>query len=145
VATTSEQRKQTAEEENQVPASSTGEAQTGSIHLILDMAGNRPLSDLRRALTPRGTLVPVGGEGGGRWIGALGRSLGALATSPFVSQRVRVVIGSAKAADRQLLSELVEAAKGTPVLERTYPHAEIPDAIRYLEGGRARGTIVITV
>jgi NADPH:quinone reductase-like Zn-dependent oxidoreductase len=113
--------------------------------LILDMAGNRRWSDLRRALTARGTLVPVGGEGGGRWIGALGRSLGALALSPFVSQRVRMVLGSAKAADLQVLKELVEADKVTPVLDRTYPLSQAPDAIRYLEGGRARGKVVITV
>ena len=113
--------------------------------LILDMAGNRRLSDLRRALTPRGTLVPVGGEGGGRWIGGLGRSLGALAQSPFVSQRVRMVMGSAKAADLQVLKELVEAGKVMPVVDRTYPLGRVPEAMRYLEGGRARGKVVITV
>ena len=65
--------------------------------VIIDMGGNRPLSQLRRSLTPRGTLVLVGGEGGGRWIGsAMGRSLRALLLSPFVSQKLRMVVATAK-------------------------------------------------
>jgi len=113
--------------------------------LILDMVGNRSLSELRRALTPRGTLVLVGGEGGGRWIGALGRSLRGFALSPFVSQSLRMIIAVANADDLRFLTELVEAGKVTPVVDRTYPLSEVPDAIRYLSGGQARGKIVVDV
>ena len=114
--------------------------------LILDMGGNRSLSELRRALTPKGTLVLVGGEGGGRWIGgAMGRSLRALVLSPFVSHNLRMVVATTKAADLQILTELIEANKVTPVIDRTYPLSEVPDAIRYLHAGHARGKVVITV
>ena len=114
--------------------------------LILDMGGNRSLSELRPALTPKGTLVLVGGEGGGRWIGgAMGRSLRALVLSPFVSHNLRMVVATTKAADLQILTELIEANKVTPVIDRTYPLSQVPDAIRYLHAGHARGKVVITV
>jgi NADPH:quinone reductase-like Zn-dependent oxidoreductase len=114
--------------------------------LILDMGGNRSLSELRAALTPKGALVLVGGEGGGRWIGgAMGRSVRALLISRFVGHNLRMLVASAKAADLQYLTELLEAAKVTPVLDKTYPLSQVPDAIRYLSGGKARGKVVITV
>jgi NADPH:quinone reductase-like Zn-dependent oxidoreductase len=113
--------------------------------LILDMAGNSPLSQIRRVLTRRGTLVPVGGEGGGRWIGGVGRSVRALALSPFVSQRLRPIVAMANAADLRVLTDLIEAGELAPVVDRTYSLAEVPDAIRYLHGGNARGKIVIAV
>ena len=114
--------------------------------LILDMGGNRSLAELRRALTPKGTLVLVGGEGGGRLVGgAMGRSLRALALSPFVGHNLRMVVAATKAADLQILTELIEAGKVTPVIDRTYPLSKVPDAIEYLSSGQARGKIVITV
>jgi NADPH:quinone reductase-like Zn-dependent oxidoreductase len=113
--------------------------------LILDMAGNRSLSQLRRALNPRGTLVLVGGEGGNRLIGALSRSIRALVVSPFVSQSLRMIIATANARDLQFLKELIEAGKVMPVIDRTSPLSEVPDAIRYLDQGHARGKIVINV
>ena len=114
--------------------------------LILDMGGNRSLSELRRALTPKGTLVLVGGEGGGRWVGgAMGRSLRALALSPFVSHNLRMIVATTKAADLEFLTELIEAGKVTPVIDKTYPLSQVPDAIRDLHAGHARGKIVITV
>jgi NADPH:quinone reductase-like Zn-dependent oxidoreductase len=113
--------------------------------LILDIGGNRSLSHVRRALTPQGTLVLVGGEGGGRWIGGMDRQLRALAISPFVKQRLRVFIARERYEDLLFLTELIEAGKITPVIDRTYPLAEVPNAIRHLEEGRARGKIVITV
>ncbi|MBO0703625.1 MAG: NAD(P)-dependent alcohol dehydrogenase, partial [Candidatus Dormibacteraeota bacterium] len=112
--------------------------------LILDIGGNRPLSLLRSRLAPRGTLVMVGGEGGGRWSG-MGRQLQAVAISPVVRQRLRVFIANANHKDLETLRELIEAGKLTPVLDRTYPLDEAPEAIRYLEAGRARGKVVVTV
>lgn len=113
--------------------------------LILDTAGNRPLSHLRRALTPRGTLVIVGGERGGRWIGGNDRQLRALMLAPFVGQRLRGLFSMPCAEDLRLLRELIEAGKITPVIDRTYPLGEVPEAIRYLEKGHTRGKVVITV
>jgi NADPH:quinone reductase-like Zn-dependent oxidoreductase len=113
--------------------------------LILDMGGNRSLSQLRRALTSRGTLVLVSGEGGDRWIGAVGRSIRALVVSPFVSQRLRVIISTPNAVDLQFLKGLVEAAKVTPVVDRAYLLSEVPDAMRYLNEGHPRRKIVITM
>ncbi|MEJ8646190.1 NAD(P)-dependent alcohol dehydrogenase [Streptomyces sp. MS1.HAVA.3] len=112
--------------------------------LILDIAGNRPVSRLRRALTARGTLVIVGGEGGGRWIGGNERQLGVLLMSPFVGHRLRAVAAMEHHhSDLQVLTEFIEAGSVTPVVDRTYPLAEVPDAIRYLREGHVRGKIVI--
>lgn len=83
--------------------------------LVLDIAGNRPVSRLRRALTPRGTLVIVGGEGGGRWLGGNERQLGALLLSPFVGHRLRTVAAMEHHhSDLQVLTELIEAGSVTP-------------------------------
>lgn len=113
--------------------------------LILDVAGNRPLSRLRRALTARGTLVIVGGEGGGRWLGGVDRQLRALALSPFVPQTLRGMLAVGRADDLRFLRDLIEAGKVAPVVDRTYPLAEAAEAIRYLERGKARGKVVISV
>lgn len=113
--------------------------------VILDIGGNSSLSRLRRALTPRGTLVIVGGEGGGRWLGGLDRQLRALLLSPFVGQKLGMVVNSENSADMLVLKELIEAGKVTPAIDRTYPLSEAPKAIRYLEEGHARGKVVITV
>jgi NADPH:quinone reductase-like Zn-dependent oxidoreductase len=112
--------------------------------LVLDMGGNRSLSQLRRALTPSGTLVLVGGEGGDRWIG-IGRSLQALVVSPFVSHNLRPVSAKPNQADLQILKELIDAGKLTPVIDRRYSLSEVPDAIRYLHEGRAHGKLVISL
>jgi NADPH:quinone reductase-like Zn-dependent oxidoreductase len=113
--------------------------------LILDTAGSRSLSHLRRALAPRGTLVIVGAEGGGRWFGGIGRQLRAHMVSPFVSQKLGTFIAKPNGADLVVLKELIEAGNVTPVIDRSYPLSETPDAIRYLEAGHARGKVVITV
>ena len=114
--------------------------------VIIDMGGNRPLGQLRRSLSRSGTLVLVGGEGGGRWIGgALGRSLRALLLSPFVAQKLRMVLATAKRPDLEALSELIAANKLTPIIDRTYPLSSAPDAIRRLRTGQARGKLVIAV
>jgi NADPH:quinone reductase-like Zn-dependent oxidoreductase len=103
------------------------------------------LARLRRALTPRGTLVIVGGEGGGRWLGGTDRQLRALALSPFVGQKLSTFINKENHEDMLALKELIEAGKVTPVIDRTYPLAEVPEAIRYLQEGHAQGKVVISV
>ncbi len=113
--------------------------------LILDTAGNRPLSVLRRALKPRGTLVIVGGEGGGKWTGGFERALRAAALSPFVGQQLKGLIASERAEDLRFLTGLIEAGKVRPVIDRTYALADAPAAIRHLRDGSARGKIVITL
>lgn len=113
--------------------------------VILDIGGNSSLARLRRALTPNGNLVLVGGEEGGRWLGVVARLLRALVTSPFVGQKLRSFVSSENHEDMVALKELIESGKVTPVIDRTYPLSEVPEAIRYLEEGHARGKIVITV
>jgi NADPH:quinone reductase-like Zn-dependent oxidoreductase len=113
--------------------------------LILDIGGNTPVTRLRRALTPDGTLVIVGGETGGRWLGGLQRQLRALVTSPFVRQRLRVFVAREHYEDLDALTDLIEAGKVMPSVDRTFPLSEAPDAIRYLARGQARGKVVITV
>ena len=113
--------------------------------VILDTAGNRPLSRLRRALAPRGTLVIVGGEGGGRWLGGTDRQIRALLLSPFVRQRLRPLAATERREDLLFLKDLIEAGKVTPAIDRTYPLAQAGDAIRYLAAGHAQGKVVIEV
>jgi NADPH:quinone reductase-like Zn-dependent oxidoreductase len=111
--------------------------------LILD-TGDRSLSDCRRALTPKGTLIVIGGSAG-RWINGLGRANKARVLSPLVSQRLYPFLTKWNKQDLHVVKDLIEAGKVTPVIDRTYPLNEAPEAIRYLEGGHARGKIVITV
>ncbi len=113
--------------------------------LIMDIAGNSPLSDLRRALTPTGTLVITGGEEGDRWIGGTDRQLRAMAMSPFLKQKLRSFIASESCEYLVELRELIEAGKLKPVVDRTFPLSKAPEAMRYLTSGRARGKLVITV
>ena len=113
--------------------------------LVLDMGGNRPLSQLRRVVTPRGTLVLVGGEGGDRWVGSVGRSLPALAVSPFVSQNLRMLFAKANSADLQVLGDLTAAGTIAPVMDRTFPLSQVPEAIEYVVARRARGKVVIAL
>ena len=120
-------------------------AETGRRYdLILDTAGNRSVSHLRRALAPRGTLVIGGGEGGGRWFG-VGRQLRAMALSPFVSQTLRTFIAKPNAEALLVLKEFIEAGKVTPVIGSTKALSEIPDAIQQLGEGHGRGKVVISV
>jgi NADPH:quinone reductase-like Zn-dependent oxidoreductase len=119
---------------------------TRSYDLIIDTAGNRPLRRLCRALSPRGTLVIVGGEGGGRWFGGFDRQiLRAPILSLFVSQTLRTLMAKEGEADLRVLTELIETGKLTPVVDRTYPLSEAPEAIRYVSSGLARGKVVITM
>jgi NADPH:quinone reductase-like Zn-dependent oxidoreductase len=121
-------------------------AQSGQKYdLIFQLAGTRSPSDCRRALTSKGTLVLSSGESGGRWIGPVDRIVKAVVLSPFVSQKLGTFVAKANREDLQFVKELIEAGKLTPVIDRTYSLSEVPEAIRYLEGGHARGKVVVTV
>lgn len=113
--------------------------------LILDIGGNSRLSRLRRALTPKGTLVIVGGEEGGKWTGGVDRQFRALALSLFVRQRLTMLVAKEHHADLEPLSQFIEAGQVVPILDKTYPLAEVPDALRHLEAGHVRGKIAITI
>jgi len=113
--------------------------------LILDIGGNSSLSRLRRALAPKGTLVIVGGEGGGRWLGGTDRQLRAMMLSPFVGQKLLAFVSPENHEDMMALKELIESGKVMPVIDRTYSLSEVPEAIRYLEEGHAKGKVVITL
>jgi NADPH:quinone reductase-like Zn-dependent oxidoreductase len=112
--------------------------------VILDTAGNRPLSQLRRVLTPRGTLVIVGGEDAGNWLG-IRRQLRAASLSPFVGQKLGFFIAKQRSHDLDELRKLLEAGAVRAVVDRTFTLDEVPQAISYLRGGHARGKVVITI
>jgi len=112
--------------------------------LILDVAGNRSLSDCRRALSRNGTLVLVGGSDG-RWLGPVGRWLQGRVLSQFMRQKLVPFLSKSSKDDLLVLMELIEAGKVTPVVDRTYPLGETAAAIRYLEEGHARGKVIITM
>jgi NADPH:quinone reductase-like Zn-dependent oxidoreductase len=122
-----------------------GFTQTGQHYdVMLDLVGNRSLSDCRRALTPRGTHVVVGVKDMGRWFG-LGRQTKALLLSPFVPQRMRVFIVRHNGEDLAVLKELVETGQVTPVIDRRYTLSEVPEALRSQGEGHSRGKIVVAV
>ncbi|MET0132018.1 MAG: NAD(P)-dependent alcohol dehydrogenase [Kibdelosporangium sp.] len=122
----------------------TRESIDGRYDVILDIAGCRSISALRRNLVPRGTLVLVGGEDGGRWFG-LSRALRAVLLSPFIGQRLVLAIATERGQDIQFVAELAKDGKVTPVVGRTHPLIEAPGAIRHLQQGHATGKIVITI
>jgi NADPH:quinone reductase-like Zn-dependent oxidoreductase len=114
--------------------------------VIVDTAGRRPLRRLRRALTPKGTLVIVGGDGGGPWTGGFFRGLlRAPLVSMFVSQRLDWLNSKMNVEDLRAVTELIQAGKVTPVVGHTYPLGETPAAIREVATGHARGKLVIAV
>jgi NADPH:quinone reductase-like Zn-dependent oxidoreductase len=112
--------------------------------LILDMAGLRSLKHLRRALTPDGTLVIVGGEGG-RWLGGIQRVFRAALLNPFVKHRLKGLISAVRGADLEVLRETIEAGRLTPVLDRVYPLADAVAAIHHVREGHSAGKVVLTV
>ena len=120
--------------------------QTGQHYdFILDNVGNHSLSDLRRALTPKGTLVPNSGGFDHRWFASGARVMSAKVLSPFVSQTLRTFVMSPKQENLVILKAFIEAGKLTPVIGRAYPLSETPQAIDHVGGGHARGKVVITV
>jgi NADPH:quinone reductase-like Zn-dependent oxidoreductase len=113
--------------------------------VILDIAGNPTLTRLRRALMPKGTAVITGGEEGGSWTGSMDRQLLALALSPFISQRLTMITAKQRASDLEHVTALIEAGTLTPAIDRTYTLEQVPDAMRYLDAGKVRGKIAITI
>jgi NADPH:quinone reductase-like Zn-dependent oxidoreductase len=112
--------------------------------VILDAGGSRSLSDMRRALTADGRLILVA-PGSGQWVGPLARMAAAAVASRFSRQRVRAFLAKVNRDDLLALKELLEAGKVRPVIDRTYPLAQVPEAIRYVESGGVCGKVVITV
>ena len=119
----------------------------GSHHydLIVDIAGNSPLSRLRRALTPTGTAVIVGGESKGNLTGGIDRQLRALILTRFVGQRLTGLASKERASDLEILADHLAAGTVTPSIDRTYPLDQVPTAMRYLEAGKVKGKIAITI
>jgi NADPH:quinone reductase-like Zn-dependent oxidoreductase len=113
--------------------------------LVLDIGGNNSLSRLRRALTPNGTLVIVGGEEKGNVTGGFGRQIRALVLSLFVGQRLTMLASKERYTDLETLRPFLESGQVTPVIDRTYTLTDVPEAMGHLEAGRARGKIAITV
>ena len=112
---------------------------------ILDNVANHSLSDLRRALTPTGTLVPNGGGFDNRWFASGGRVVGAHVLNRFVGHTLRPFLVSPNLEDLVALKELIEAGKVAPVIDRTYPLSEASQAIGHVGGGHARGKVAVIV
>jgi len=113
--------------------------------VILDCVGNHSYSECRRVLHPRGIYVGAGGKTDNWMIGPLARAIKALVLSWFVSQRLVMVLAKPSKEDLAIMAELMTTRKVTPVIDRSYTLCEVPEAIRYLEQGHARGKVVITV
>lgn len=115
--------------------------------LVLDVVGNRALSEYRRVMKPDAKTILIGGGGpdAGNWIGPLARPLTALFYNPFVSEEFVPFLARLTQQDLDLLSELMRTGAVTPVVDRRYTLSEVPDAVRYVEGGHARGKVVISM
>src|ERR1700676_2015320 len=115
--------------------------------VILDNVPNHSLSECRRILNPNGKYVLIGGGGpnDSRWVGPFGRVIKTMLLSPFVSQEMGMMMGDANQKDLTILADMMQSGKLKPVIDRTYKLSEVPDAIRYLEEGHARGKVVITL
>jgi NADPH:quinone reductase-like Zn-dependent oxidoreductase len=112
--------------------------------IVLDNVANRSLSDLRQVLKPTGAIVIIGGAKGD-WVGPFWPPLKAAMLQPFVDQRMGTFMAKLTKDDMQLLGELMEAGKVTPVVDRRYALEEAAKAMAYLEAGRARGKVVVNV
>jgi NADPH:quinone reductase-like Zn-dependent oxidoreductase len=119
----------------------------GRYDLLMDIVGDRSLAELRRPLTSRGTLVIVGGIAAARGslLGTATLVLRGALASPVVSQRIVTVSWKPNSADLRFLAELLDKEQIAPVIDRTYPFAEIPEALRYIERGHARGKVAVTL
>src|SRR5205085_1429771 len=115
--------------------------------LILDNVGNQPLSGFRRVLTPRGKYVAIGGGGvnDNRWTGPLISMIKMLVLKPFATQETGMMMAQITRNDLTLLADFIQTGKVKPVIDRTYTFSQLPEAMRYLEEGHARGKVVLTV
>lgn len=118
---------------------------TAKYDLIIDNVGNHSFAQYRRALQPSGTLMIVGGPSSDPWLGPLIGPLKASLSAPFVTQRFVMILARLNEVDLQVLAGLMESGRVTPVIDRTFPFNDVPAAIAYLEAGRARGKVVITI
>jgi NADPH:quinone reductase-like Zn-dependent oxidoreductase len=113
--------------------------------LIIDTVGNHSLSEIRRVLTPSGALIIVGGPSDNSWAGPLTGLMKATVTSPFVSQKMIFMLAQANKEDLDILRDMMQTGRLTPVIDRRYKLNETADAISYLERGHARGKVIITL
>ena len=115
--------------------------------VILDNVGTQPLSGFRRVLKPNGICVIIGGGGpnDGKWVGPMARPIKAKLMSPFISQKIGIMMAQGNPDDLKFIADLMQAGKVTTVIDRTYPLSEIREAVRYVETGRARGKVIIKV
>jgi NADPH:quinone reductase-like Zn-dependent oxidoreductase len=115
--------------------------------VILDNVPNHPLSECRHSLTDKGKYVMIGGGGpnDGRWIGPFGRVIQAVVLSPFVSQKMKMMMADMNQKDLGLLADMMQSGKLKPVIDRQYKLEQLPEAIAYVEQGHARGKVIITV
>src|ERR1041385_2349780 len=115
--------------------------------VVLDNVGNHSLSEFRRVLTPKGKYVMVGGGGANEqgFFGFLTRPLQAMIMSPFISQQMGMMRADTSQKDLTILGDMMQSGKVKPVIDRTYQLSQVPEAIRYLEEGHARGKVVITL
>ena len=121
-------------------------AETGDHYdLILDIGGNPTLSRLRKALTPTGTAVIVGGEDGGDLTGGMNRTLRALVLARFTRQRFANFVNKERASDLERITEFIEAGQVIPSIDRTYPLEQVPEAMRLLAAGQIRGKVGVTI
>ncbi len=126
----------------------TGVCSTRNLDMVRSLGvPNHSLSECRRVLNPQGKYVMIGGGGpnDNRWIGPFGRLIQALVVSPFVSQKMGMMMAELKKSDLAILGDMMQSGKVKPVIDRTYKLSELPAAIAYLEEGHARGKVVITV
>ncbi len=112
--------------------------------LIIDMVGNHSLGALRQVLAPAGTLVMVGGQKGD-WLGPMVQPLQAAALAPFIDQQLEMLMARFNLEDLQFLADMMATGELNPVIDRQFPLAGLPEAIRYSETGRARGKIIVTI
>jgi len=115
--------------------------------VMLDNVGNHSLSECKGVLTPAGKYVLIGGGGAGDqgFLGGLGKALWAMVFSKFVNQQMGMMMADANQKDLTILADMMQSGKLKPVIDRTYKLEQVPDAIRYVEQGHARGKVVITV
>ena len=115
--------------------------------VILDNVPNHSLSECRRILNPNGKYVMIGGGGpnDSRWVGPFGRVIKTMVLSPFISQKMGMMMADTSPKDLTILADLMQSGKVKPVIDRTYKLSEVPAAIAYVEEGHARGKVIITV